>query len=156
MARITLTKDIEAQPERVFAVFTDFEKAPQAVTGIERLELLTDGPVGKGTRFRETRIMFKREATEEMEITAFDPGQGYTVEAESCGSHFKTDFRFVPIGRGTRVEMEVDCKPTTFMAKVMSPISALMMGPMKKCIQKDFDDLRAHVEGDAGAAAQPA
>ena len=54
--------------EDVFAVFTDLHRAAERIRGIERLEVLTDGPVGKGTRFRETRIMFRREATEEHRV----------------------------------------------------------------------------------------
>ena len=66
-------KQIEAEPEQVFLLFTDIEKFPENLSGIERVELLTAGPVGVGTRFKETRIMFKRETTEEMEVTRFDP-----------------------------------------------------------------------------------
>lgn len=69
MTPIRMSTTIQAPPERAFAAFADFPHAARSVSGIERIEMLTDGPVGAGTRFRETRIMFGREATEEMKVT---------------------------------------------------------------------------------------
>lgn len=146
MARFTLTKEIAASPDRVFAVFSDLESAPDNLSGVNKLEVLTDGPVGKGTRFRETRTIFKREATEEMEITAFAPGKGYAVEAESCGAHYRTEFRFQPTAAGTRVEMDLDSRPITFMAKLMSPLAVIMTRPMKKLMDKDLEELKTVAE----------
>lgn len=56
-----------------------------------KIELLTDLPVGEGTRFKETRIMFKREATEEMEFVEFDAPNVYTLGSYSCGCEFRMD-----------------------------------------------------------------
>ncbi len=149
MAGFKLTKRVGAPPERVFAIYTDLANAEERLSGVTRLEMLTDGPVREGTRFRETRIVFKREATEEMEITRFDPGRGYSVEADSCGAHYRTDFRFSPDGDGTRVDVEFTSKPVTFAAKLMSPLGALMKGPMIKLFERDLDDLNAHAERSA-------
>ena len=146
MTSLKLTKRIEGSPAEVFRVFSDLERAAERVTGIEKIELLSDGPVGVGTRWRETRIMFKKEATEEMEITAFEPGKGYIVEAESCGAHYTTFFRFRPEGTATEVEVEFQVEAMTFMAKVLSPLGRMMKGTLKKCIDNDLDDLKAVVE----------
>ena len=58
MAQFTLKKHIEAPPERVFEVVTDLRGAPERIRGITKMEVLTEGPIGGGTRYRETRIMF--------------------------------------------------------------------------------------------------
>jgi uncharacterized protein YndB with AHSA1/START domain len=102
MPALTFTTEFAAPRERVFAAFTDLEHAAENVAAIVRVEVLTDGPVGRGTRFRETRVMFRREATEELEITAFDPPQSYTVEADSCGTHWRTTFQFSQIDAETK------------------------------------------------------
>jgi len=146
MARLALSLDVGAPPERTFDVFTDLEKAPDRVEGIVKLDILTDGPVGKGTRFRETRIMFRREATEEMEITEFETGKRYAVEAESCGAHFKTTFTFAASSTGTRVDMVTETRALTFFARLMSPLGALMMAPMKKVMLADMKNLKAAAE----------
>ena len=83
MSTLTTSKFVQAPPEATFDAFTDLRSAPDRIEAITALEVLGDGPVGVGTRFRETRVVFKREATEEMEITAFDRPNSYAVEAES-------------------------------------------------------------------------
>ena len=75
MAAVSVSTQIAAPVAEVFALFTDLKNAPGRVKGIKRIELLTNGPVGVGTRFRETRVMFKRDATEECKPA--DPGPGH-------------------------------------------------------------------------------
>jgi len=122
------------------------ERWAGTLSGIERIEVLTDGPVGVGTRFRETRILFKREATEEMEFTAFEPGVSYSVGCESCGCRYDTRFDFVPEGGGTRVEMRMETKALTFGAKLMSPLAKLMAGAMRKMLENDLSEVKATAE----------
>lgn len=151
--KMTLKSHVAASPAEVFAAYTDFERAPERVEGIQSIQMLTDGPVGAGTKFRETRIMFKREATEEMEITVFDPPREYTIEADSCGAHFATHFRFMADGKGgTDVTMDVRSKATSFGAKLFTPLGWLFGGMMKKAMQKDLDDLKKYLEQGAPAA----
>lgn len=146
MANVSFTKHIKANPDHTFGIFTDFQSAERRIEGIKKLELLTDGPIGKGTRFRETRIMFGKEATEEMEITDFRPGRSYTVGGESCGSVWSSTFKFAPNGDGTQVSMEMSFRPVTIFAKLMSPLSFLFAGACKKAMEKDLEDLKKAAE----------
>jgi hypothetical protein len=151
MPSIEVTRRIAAPRAAVFARFSDLRDAPNVVTAIRKLEVLTDGPIGKGTTFRETRVMFGREHTETMTITAFDPPHGYEVGAESHGCRYRSSFRFVEAGpSATDVTMRFEGTPLTFMAKVMG----FLMKPLTKrilaeCV-KDLDDLKRACE------AQPA
>ena len=146
MARFSLTTRINATPARAFSVFSDLHNADQRVSGIKKLQVLTDGPIGKGTRFRETRTMFGKDHTEEMEIIDFQPDRSYTVFCSSCGAESSCKFQFRPEGAATVVEMEMLCKPVSFMAKLMSPLMIVMMGSMRKCMQKEMEELRAAAE----------
>ncbi len=132
----------------VFRAFTDLERVPTRVEGIERLEVLTEGPMQVGTRFRETRKMFGREATEEMTVTEFTELRGYVATAESCGARYRAEYTFDDAADGTKVSFTFEAKPVTFMAKVMTPITGpLARRMMKKCFEKDMDDLTAAIEG---------
>ncbi len=146
MTTLTIAKEIDAPVARVFDLCTDLNRWPERIRGIERVELLTDGPVGKGTRFRETRIMFKREATEEMEFTSFEPNERYTVGSYSCGCEFDTRYEFIPQGERTRLEMRMLIQPTTLFAKLMMPLGKLMAGSMRKACEKDLDDIKLAAE----------
>ncbi len=142
-----IVKQVSASPERVFAVCTDFANITANIPSIKKMEILTPGPVGKGTRFRETRVMFGKEATETMEIADFVPGRSVSISGFSCGTRFLTRFDFHSEGSGTRVEMKMEFTPETLFAKLMSPLGWLMAGSMKKVIEQDLDDVKAVAEG---------
>ncbi len=130
---------------------TDLRSAAERIRGIKKLEVLGDGPIGVGTRFRETRVMFKRECTEEMEIVSFDPPRSYAVGCESHGCRYRTEFRVTTSGSGSELEMTFGAEPQTFFAKMMG---VLFRGMIKSCMKemdKDLDDLRAVAEGKAEA-----
>ncbi len=92
MAKLQLSKTVNAPVEKTFQLFSDFPNAAARINGIEKVEMLTNGPIGVGTKFKETRIMFGKEATEEMEVTQFEPNKLYTVAADSCGADSKPRF----------------------------------------------------------------
>ncbi len=152
MSKIQTSTHVAAPVDRVFEAWCDFEKAAERVQGIARIEMLTEGPVRVGTRFRETRVMFGREATEEMEVTALVPNERMTVSAFSCGAEFDSHFHFHPDGSGTRVDLELQTRPVTLWAKITSPLGRLMMGSMKKMIQADMDQLKAVCEQSGSSA----
>lgn len=152
MPNYTISTHVDAPVEETFRVFSDFRRAPEQVEAIQKLEILTDGPIGEGTRFRETRRIFGREATEEMTITAFRPNESYTVEADSCGTHIAVTFRFEPADGGTCVTIESVMTPVSTVAKLFSPLSKLMSGPMIKCMTQDLEEMKAVAESAASPA----
>ena len=93
--------------------------------------------------------MFGKEATETMDVTAFDPPRSYTVGAYSCGTQYETTFRFEPEGDGTKVTLDFTGTPKTFLARLMMPLMKLMAGAVKKCVTQDLDDLKKAAEAGA-------
>jgi len=148
-----MSTQIAADPAKTFFAFTDLANTSKNIRGIKALEVITEGPIGVGTRFRETRTMFGKDAVETMEITAFDPPRSYSVGCDSCGARFDTTFRFTPDAGGTRVDVNMNTVATSFFAKVMSPVMGLMMAAtMRKCFENDLADIKAVAEGRAVAA----
>lgn len=123
------------------------------MSGLTNVELLGGGGAfGLGTRWRETRTMFGKEATEEMEITAYVAPVSYRAEAESHGAHYVSDLTFDDLGDGaTAVTMTFDGRPTTVVGKLMAPMWWLFRGATRKMIQRDLDDMKAALEGDVSA-----
>lgn len=146
MASVTVEKTIRAAPERVFAISTDLENLAERISGIERVEVLTEGPMREGTRWREPRKMFGKESTEEMWVTAFEPPRSFVVEAESHGARYRTEFRFEPEGLGTRVTMVFGARPLTLAARILSVIGILTMGSVRKMLERDLDEVKRAAE----------
>ena len=148
--RLELTERISAPNDRVFAIASDVEAMPKNVPGIVRVEKLTPGPVGLGTRFKETRMMFGKESTEEMTFAAFDPPRSYRMDADSCGARFESTFRFVPVDGGTEIQLEISTTATSWFARLMKPLSMMMMmGSVKKLLQADLRAVKAAAEKPA-------
>jgi hypothetical protein len=150
MKEIVATVHMQAPPAAVFAACTDFAGAAERITAITKMEVLTPGPVGKGTRFRETRKMMGKEATETMEVIEFTQDRSYVLGAESCGCRYRTELTFTSSGDGTDVSIHFRGTPLTFMAKVMAAVMAPMMsGMLWKCLEGDLADIKKHVEAKA-------
>ena len=150
-SRFTVKTKIHAPIDVVFKRLTDFEHAADRIEGITKMEMLTEGPVGVGTRFKETRLFMRKEATEEMEVTSFQQPTGYSLGCESCGCQYDTDFKLTPADGGTEVEMRFRAQPLTLGAKVMSVIFKPMVKSVVKTCEKDLDDIKRSIEQDAAA-----
>lgn len=139
---IHITKHIKAPLDRVFDVFSDISKAQDRIEGITNIEILSDTKHGLGTRWRETRVLFGREASEEMEISAFEPNQSYEVVAASRGAEYHTIYTFKEQDGGTLVEMVFSGKAVSLSAKLMSPLAFLFKGATQKALEADMDALK--------------
>lgn len=140
-------KRVRADIESVFDVFADIQKIEERIPGILKVELLTDGPVGPEFRWRETRKMMGKEATEEMWFDEFDRPRRYTVKAHSHGTHYLSTYGFEAVGDETVVHMTFWGRPETIGAKILSGLLGWMgKGAVKKMLQADMDALAAHVE----------
>ena len=148
MAGVVVTKDINAPVERVFDLLTDFENSAEVIRGIVKMELLTDGAVGVGTRFRETRIMFGREADEVMEVSEFERPNGYVLTAESHGCRYVTKVCLSQNGDSTRLEMNFDAHPMSWLAKMLSFMTRPMLKSCAKAMDADLDDIKASLESN--------
>ena len=150
LSEFTITELVGAPRERVFAVFSDLRQADRHVAGIERLDVLTEGPIRAGTEFRETRILHGRRATETMEVTEFEPADRYVVECRSHGTCYRCEYRFEVSQGGTQVTTRFEAHPRTLLARMLAPLGRLMMGNVKRCLEDDIADLRRVAEDRTG------
>lgn len=145
--KIESTTKIRAPKDKVFNVFSDLEHLKERIKSIRELEILSDHNRGLGARWRETRVMFGKEATEEMEFTYFDEPKAYTVEAESHGMHYISRYYFDEAASGeTQVRWEFEGKPLTTLTKLLTPIGWLFKGATKKALDNDAQDLKESLE----------
>ena len=158
MPSIHVTETINAPIDRVFAIATDLPNCHEWVEGIDSIEVLEPAPdaadnigqVGRGFKWRETRTMFGKKATEVMWITDWSPPTGYTVEARSHGSHYLTPITFEDLGNGqTKMAMSFNATPETFGAKVMMKVFSFMTKKLAKCVADDLADIKRASEATA-------
>lgn len=149
MASQRVAREVDAAPAVVWAIVTDLERSAQVIGAIVSVERL-DGGTGfdVGTRWRETRRMFGREASEVLEVTEVDHGRAYTVEADGAGVHYTTVMAVEPSPVGTLLSMEFEGKATTTAARIGALLGRLFSGRLERLLQQDLDDIAAEAEKD--------
>ena len=142
MATVETQRVIAAPAQRVWQVFTDIPGSVEAIDGITGVEVLSDGPFGPGFRWRETRTMFGRAASEEMWVTDAEEPRSYEVAASSHGTDYLSSYTFEEVSGGTRVTLTFSGKPHSLVAKAMNLLTGwLAKGSVVKMLQQDLEDL---------------
>lgn len=152
MKEITVSRDISASPEVVWGICTNMDGWVDTIAGIEAVERLDDGQgFGVGTRWRETRTMFGKKATEDIEVSEVDEGERYDTFADSHGAHYETEVRVEPVnGDGSRLTMTFAGEPVSTMAKVASVLMGwLASSATRKALASDLADIGAVAEASA-------
>ena len=146
--QIEMERGTTAAPADVWAVMTDIEGSAETLSGVTRIERLDDGTgFGVGTRWRETRVLFGKEASEEMEVTAVDEGHRYTVEAHNRGTDYVSDMIVEPAADGAVLRMTFGAKQAGRFSKLMAKtVGKAFEGATRKALQQDLDDIAAAAE----------
>src|SRR3981081_1205546 len=102
--QINLGKTVAAPPAHAFAAISDIVDWPQIISSINSVELLTPGPIRAGTRLRESRVMFGRETTQEMEVATIERPHRLRLFVEDPDVHYELDHLIDGIyGGGCRI-----------------------------------------------------
>lgn len=149
--KISVNTTIDSSAERVWQAITDFENCPSWIAGILSLEVLEQPESGLiGFKWRETREMFGKEATETMWITDCVDGEYYQTRAENHGAVYVSKLMVQQQGEQTLLTMEFSGTSESFWVNLLSSVmSVFMKKSMFKMIAQDLADIKAYVEASA-------
>ena len=144
----SVSKRIDAPCERVWGIITDIEGSPDVIQGISKVEVLERPESGlEGLKWRETRTMFGKEATEVMWITDVVANTSYRTRAESHGSVYVSTMELTREGDGCVLSASFSATPQTFSAKLMWALTGFMFrGSTRKAFEQDLDDIKRAAE----------
>lgn len=108
MIRPTARIHIEASPAEVIGFIADPANAPRWMKALEVSELITPGPIGVGSRFREVQRAGGQRIETICEIVDFDPERRYAWRSVDDGdARYGGGFTATPsAGRGTDLVYE--------------------------------------------------
>ncbi len=157
MKPLSVVTIIDAPASVVWSVLTDLEAAQSLLQGVTAIERLSDDTGYQvGTRWRETRIMFGQEASEEMTVTEVVPERRAVLHAASHGAVYTSGFELRPVrdelgesGQQTQLVMHFAGVPAEqgamqrLLAALTAPLGAAVS---RKAMRQDLHDIAAEAE----------
>ncbi|MGB8022591.1 MAG: SRPBCC family protein [Candidatus Nanopelagicales bacterium] len=147
--QIEVSRMVDAPARRVWRVITDVESSPGVISAIQSVDILAGpSPLAVGTRWRETRTMFGRQATEEMTVTRYEPGRSYTVAASGQGTDYESTLEVLPDGNRCTLRMTFSAVSASAMSRVLSAtVGRLFLGATRRSMEQDLSDIASAAEG---------
>jgi len=127
--------------DEVFAYVADFERAPEWITDLVRVEKLTPGDVGVGTRFTQVVSLGGQELEGTMEVRAYEPPHVYAYEGEGGPTRFTARFTLTPEGESTLIRHDYEVVLGGGLA-LMAPV---VSGWLKKNSETALENLSHHL-----------
>jgi uncharacterized protein YndB with AHSA1/START domain len=148
--KFTNTVTINRPRSEVFAYLADFEKVPRWNYAIEQTRKITDGPVGVGSRYHQTRTLPRR-ADETFEVVTFEPE--HTIVVRGDLGPFHGDIAYVLESSGGATTLT----NTMFLTasgplRVVAPLAS---SRIKAAVAGNLDVLRQILERGSGAPDRP-
>jgi carbon monoxide dehydrogenase subunit G len=139
---------VDAPKRHVWRTVSDIEHAASTISAIEKIEVLERPSEGLlGLKWKETRTLFGKSATETMWVTVADEHSYYATEARSHGSIYRTEIHLADQDGGTRLSMTFSAEAQTLGARVMSTVFGFLMNrSLKKALLQDLQDLKKAAE----------
>ena len=140
-----LQEHIGKSPKDVFEVLSDPTRATAFLDNIKESKQLTDGPIGVGTKFRETRVVNGKEASADLLVSDYEPDTHIGISTEAEGIKVVYHYRLLPEDGGTRLTWTCELEASR-LRKMMLPMVAAIM---KKEDGNHLKQLKAYLEAKA-------
>ena len=154
-----VTEILPGPPERAFQALTDIDNAPRWIPDIVAVERVGDVRQGVGMRWRETRKMRGKEATEEIEVTHYHPPSHLGLRIDGTRGtlgrgRYNFDYKLAQRVGGTEVRMtgRID----GLLPSMLRWMGPLLSGLYKRECGKDLRALAQHLRQTEAAPAAAA
>lgn len=145
----SLTQHVNASPEKVWTVISDILGSAATLSGVESIQMVSEGPYGEGTRWKETRSMIGRRETVEMWVAEADPPHSTTVKALQGGADYTSRFTLAERDGGTDLTLTFGAevlRPTAVSRIMMALFGKLGMKVTRKALAKDLAEIAVKAE----------
>ena len=113
---------IDASVETVFKAASDFNNAVFIMDNVVGIDILTEGPVQKGTKIKEVREVRGRTIESILIFTEYVANQKYSVKSENNGIFIEYHYSFRSHDSGTVVNFEGFIHTKGFKNTLLKPI----------------------------------
>ena len=136
------TLEIAQDPQVVYTYLADLEHTPEWNWAITSTRKVTPGPVGVGTRYRQTREE-PRPAVELPELSGLVPDRIVEVEGSIGAFRARVRYELQPPAVGTRLTNRVELDPPV----PLGPLTDLVAGRIRSSVAENLGVLKGLLEG---------
>ena len=137
----TNTIVINRRPAEVFGFLADFENVPLWNYAISETRKISDGPVGTGARYRQTRTL-PSPGEETFEVTEYEPDRKLAIRGPLGPFQADVTYLLTATGDGTSLANTMDLRPTG-AARLIAPLAgsrvksavAANLGSLKRLLE---------------------
>ncbi|MFI5079615.1 MAG: SRPBCC family protein [Streptosporangiales bacterium] len=137
------TVTIQRPAEEVFAFLADFENIPKWNYAIEETHKTSAGPVGVGTRYRQTRSIPGR-SVEDFEVTVFEPARRLAIQGQIGPFQAQISYELEAAAGATRLVNNVELDPSRAALRLVAPLAA---PKIKAAVAQNLGKLKLVLEG---------
>ena len=116
------TVTIHRPAEEVFAFLADFENIPAWNYAIEDTSKTSAGPVGVGTRYRQTRTIPSR-STESFEVTVFQPARRLAIHGQIGPFQATISYQLEAAADATTLVNNVELDTSQAKLRLLAPLA---------------------------------
>ena len=140
--------EIAAPKEKIWGHITDIDNSVNMISGIEDVEVLERPDSGiVGLKWRETRTLFGKQATEVMWITEAEENHYYKTRAENHGMVYVSTLRLEEIKDKVELTMTFDGEAQKLISKIMGWImTPIFKKATQKALEQDLKDIQKTAE----------
>ena len=140
MASFRHTVTVPRTPDEVFPWLFEEDKVPQWTGSLDGYAVLGDGPLGTGTRIRQTLEVSGHKVDVEMELTRYEPPREAESRFTMSGLDVVTTYTLSPNGGGTDLTQTLDGRASGFKARMLVPV---VQPRLEAKLTQDLERLRA-------------
>jgi uncharacterized protein YndB with AHSA1/START domain len=139
--KFTNTIKIDRPPSEVFAFLSRFENVPRWNYAISETRMISDGPVGVGSRYLQIRTV-PTHSEETFEVTEFQPDTRLSIRGTLATFPAELTYLLEPEADGTRLINAVDLHPSG----LLSVVAPLTSSRVKSAVAANLETLKHILE----------
>ncbi|MGP7816982.1 SRPBCC family protein [Niallia sp. 01092] len=102
----------------VFSYMVNLRNAPEYMKAVVETNKITDGSIGVGTKYQETRKVRGKKAVAEIEFLSFEENVSYKTRSNSNGLIVDYEYEFSEVEEGTKVQFKAKLHVKGLMMKL--------------------------------------
>lgn len=122
---------VSATPEQAFALISDLTRSPEWATNPLKVDAVSGGPVGVGSKYRSEAKFMGKDVNAEQEVTAYEPSTHFAFTNTEGHEQYLHDFTVRPQNGMTVIERTI-----TFLVPGFRGIAIRFVVPF---LSKKFD-----------------